>query len=133
MRILKILIASVLLASLTIDWSQDEGWGLSYVQAADGQLHFSWSPPTQYTDGAPLLEQDLDFYTLKCDGVEIADIDNIIGTYSYSVPETGFASGDHSCVLTVTTLQGAESGDSNAVNFTIGPRVPMAPAGLTLT
>lgn len=103
----------------------------AYAQAG-GFIALAWTPPTEYTDGAPLLEQDIDFYTLYCDGAEFITIDAIIGTHSESVNVTAMAPGDHACYLTVTMLTGAESDGSNTVNFTIGPRVPMAPAGLKL-
>ncbi len=129
----KALIAAVLLGSLTLDW-QGPGFTVAIVHAqADGTLHISWTPPTEYTDGAPLLEQDLDFYTFYCDGGSVAVIDSVIGTRSADVSTNALAQGNHTCHLTVTSLQAAESGPSNEINFTIGPRVPMAPAGLSLT
>jgi hypothetical protein len=131
---LKWIIPIVLLGALTLDWEQEQGFQITAAYAqADGSLVISWSPPTQYTDNAPLLEQDLDFYTFKCNGAPLATIDSVIGTRTATVSTNSLATGDHACTLTVTTLEGAESGDSNAINFTIGPRVPMAPAGLILT
>jgi hypothetical protein len=88
----------------------------------------SWTPPTFYVGGAPLLEQDLDFYTLYCDDVQLVTLDSIIGTWTATItfPDTG---GTHTCWLTVTTLAGIESDPSNTYVFTNQPpaRKPMAP------
>lgn len=133
MRHWKALIAAVLLGSLTLDWDEP-GFTVAIVHAQDnGSLTISWTPPTQYTDNAPLLEQDLDFYTFYCDGSSLAVIDSVIGTRSAVVSTNSLTAGNHECWLTVTSLAPAESGPSNSINFTIGPRVPMAPAGLSLT
>ena len=92
----------------------------------------SWTPPAFNTDGSVLLEQDLDFYTVYCDGVPLVSIDVIIGTHSAVISLDALTEGSHACVLTVTALNGQESAPSNTVNFTIGPRVPMPPTGLTI-
>lgn len=93
--------------------------------------NISWTPPISYENGDALLEQDLDFYTLYCNGAPFVTIDSIIGTRSATVDMTALGEGTHSCALRVTALNGMESGDSNIVNFTIGPRVPNPPT-LTL-
>ena len=129
-RPLKLLIAVVLLGSLTLDLDRGFYLKAAYAQST-GTLTISWIPPTQYTDGYPLPEQALDFYTFYCNGAWVKEIDSIIGTRSDVVDTSGLASGDYTCHLTVTTLLAAESGPSNTINFTIGPRVPMAPANLT--
>ena len=134
-RPLKLLIAVVLLGSLTLTLDLDRGFYLKAAHAqSTGTLTISCIPPTQFTDGFPLLEQELDFYTFSCQhllGTFVKEIDSIIGTRSDAVDISGLASGDYTCHLTVTTLLAAESGPSNTINFTIGPRVPMAPANLT--
>ena len=127
------IIAIILLGSLSVEW-HDPGFRITAAYAqANGDLTISWTPPTQYTDNAPLLEQDLDFYTFSCDGQPVATIDSVIGTRTATVATSSLSTGDHVCTLSVTTVLGAESGPSNPVNFTIGPRVPMAPAALTVT
>lgn len=84
--------------------------------------NISWTPPTQNTDGSVLLEQDLDFYTFYCDGLAYQSFDSIIGTNTAVISLDGLTEGTHICDLRVTALNGAESGPSNSVNFTIGPR-----------
>jgi hypothetical protein len=100
------------------------------VFSLDGTV--SWTPPVEYVDGTPLLEQELDFYTLYCDDVVVATIDNVIGQRSAVVDMSALTEGSHTCALTVTALNGQESGYSNIVNFTVGPRVPGVPADLTI-
>ena len=85
----------------------------------------SWLPPTQYTDNATLLEQDLDYYTLYVGGVSTIFYDSIPG--SYSQLHTIVPAGTYEITLTVTTLEGVESGPSNMKVFTVGPRTPKPP------
>lgn len=103
-------IALVMLASITF--------------ASDNTIN--WVPPVFYTNGVPLLEQDLDYYILYCDGAVLQVIDSIIGTPTAQVhlPKT---EGTHVCHLTVTTLVGVESGPSNEHVFTNQPLIPAAP------
>ena len=127
-RFVKILVVVLLLGSLIVQY--DDGslkFSAAYAQS-NGILTISWVPPDQYTDGFPLLEQELDFYTFNCNGVEIKQIDSVIGTYSDSVDISDLPSDDYTCHLTVTSLLGIQSGSSNSINFTIGARVPGAPA-----
>ena len=129
-RPLKLFIAVVLLGSLTLDLDRGFYLKAAYAQST-GTLTISWTPPTQFTDGFPLVEQELDFYTFYCNGARVKEIDSIIGTATDDIDLSGFQSGNYTCHLTATTLLASESGPSNTINFTIGPRVPMAPANLT--
>ena len=103
--------------------------GLVFGQSS-GNVNFE--PPTQYTDGSQLLEQDIDFYTLYCNGAAFVEIDSIIGTYSATVDVRALGVGTHSCHLTTVMLSGAESAPSNVVDFTVGPRVPRGPVLVTI-
>jgi len=85
----------------------------------------SYVPPDSYTDNAPLLEQELDFYTLYCDGTAVQNLDSIIGDWQRTI--TIVEPGSHNCVLTTTTLDGVESGPSNTKVFIVGPRTPRPP------
>ena len=109
-KTIQVLIAALLLGSLTIQ--------------AD-VFTVSWLPPTQYTDNSPLLEQDLDYYTLYVDGVSTIFYDSVPG--SYSQLHTIVPAGTYDLTLTVTTLEGVESGPSNVKVFTVGPRTPKPP------
>jgi hypothetical protein len=125
------MVVLALLASVTLQYT-GSGFLLSAAQAqATGSIDISWEPPTEYTDGVALLEQDLDFYTLYCNDAELKQIDAIIGTHADTVDLTSLPTGDYTCHLTTTSLEAQESGPSNTINFILGPRVPMAPAGLS--
>lgn len=93
----------------------------------------SWTPPVAYTNGDPLLEQDLDFYTLYCSGAEFTQIDSIIGNSTAVIDFTPLGEGTHICYLTVTAVNGQESGPSNTANFTVGPRVPLGPQNFVIS
>ena len=138
-RLIQLVIVSILLSSLTFKFGTEGGFALKAAFAQTGGiLTINWQPPTMYTDGSALIEQDLDFYTFYCNGAELKQINSIIGTYTNGVDVTGLSEGGYTCHITVTTVPivpnvGTESGPSNTINFTIGPRVPMAPAGLIST
>jgi len=112
---MRAMILALLLASLTVD--------------AD-EFILKWTPPTQYTEGTVLLEQDIDYYTLYIDGVALTNFDSIIGQWSVSVTFT--EPGSYEGNMTVVTVNGAESDFSNPVNFTVGPRTPGAITNLTV-
>jgi len=98
-------------------------------------MNISWTPPTEYENGDPLLEQELDFYSLYCNGdaAPLATIDSIIGTRTAVVSFSSLGEGTHTCHLTVTALNGEESVPSNTANFTVGPRTPGAPTNFVIT
>lgn len=99
--------------------------------AMDGNI--SYQPPTGYTDGSALLEQDLDFYSWYCNDpvTPLVSFPSIIGTRVAIVP-LPTSEGTHTCWLTVTAFNEQESGASNTINFTIGPRTPNPPTNLTI-
>lgn len=113
---MKWLLLATLLASLTVDATE---------------FTITWTPPTENEDNTPLLEQDLDFYTLYINGQPVVNFDSIVGTWTavIVINEPGTNPGE----LTVTALNGQESGFSNTVNFLVGPRTPKNPTNLTIT
>lgn len=120
MRYIKWAILLILIASITIQVDAQ-----STTTPCDISCELSWTPPTEYEDGSALLEQELDFYSVYCDGNHIMDFDSIIGTwtieFSFGVP------GTYDCGLTTTALNEQESSLSNTKLFTKGPRVPKPP------
>jgi hypothetical protein len=92
----------------------------------------TWVPPDAYENGDPLLEQDLDFYTLYCNGQPYSTIDNVIGQNTALIDFGPLGEGTHECYLTVTALNGMESAPSNTANFTVGPRTPGAPTNFVI-
>lgn len=120
-----------LLAALSVEYDNGRfNLTAAHAQVA-GVLTINWTPPTAYTDNFPLPEQDLDYYTFYCNGLSVKQFDSIIGTWTNDVDVSGLASGDYVCQLRVTDIVGTESGPSNDLNFTIGPRIPGNPANLT--
>ena len=85
----------------------------------------NWTPPNQYEDQTPLYEQDLDFYTVFVNDIVVVYLDVIVGTWTADITVT--QPGTHTLEMTVTDVNGMESGRSNMINFTVGPRTPMAP------
>ena len=99
------------------------------VWAADYQV--CWQPPTAFEDGTPLLEGDLNYYTLYVDGTELVSFDAIVGTWCYVITIT--ESGTYVAAMTVTLINGQTSAKSNQATFSIGPRTPGAPTNVTVT
>lgn len=102
---------------------------LTPVWADDFQI--CWQPPTQFVNGDPLLEQDLSYYTLYMNDVEVMSFDVIVGTWC--VVWTTHVEGTYFAKLTVTHVNGQTSDYSNTADFTLGPRTPGAPTNLTVT
>lgn len=97
-----------------------------------------WTPPTHFcgdaectTSGDPLMEQDLDFYTLYINDAVVMNFDAIVGTWC--VVYTTHVEGTYTAHLTVTHINGKTSPLSNPASFTLGPRTPGAPINLTVT
>lgn len=98
---------------------------LASASASAETFIVTWTPPTQYEDSTPLLEQDLDYYTLFLDGVPTTSFDSIVGTWTVDLTVT--VPGTYDVQLTVTDINGQESVLSNTHVFTVGPRIPKAP------
>lgn len=106
-RILQGIMAVVLLGSLTVQ--------------ADTFI-LSWTPPAENEDGTPLLEQELDFYTVYVDSMPVVNLDVIIGTWTAQIIIT--KPGTWPVYMTVTNLHGKESRPSNQLLFTVGSPIP---------
>lgn len=119
MRYAKWIVPLLLICGLTLSWDRT----------------VEWTPPVEYENGDVLLEQDLDFYSLYCNGstTPLVTIDSVIGTRTEIVDFSPLGEGTHTCHLTVTALNGEESGPSNDANFTVGPRTPGAPTNFVIT
>ena len=90
-----------------------------------------WMPPTQFENGEPLLEGDLDYYTLYVDQQELLNVDAIVGQWCAYFEVT--VEGTYFMTMTVTHINGQTSRQSdNPVPFTLGPRTPATPTGLTV-
>ena len=116
MNRIKWILPAILVASLTFAW----------------ESNVSYKPPIANTDGSLLLEQELDFYILYCNDVEVAAIDSIIGQRTVLVDFGILPAGSYPCNLTVVNLDGIESAYSDPYVFIIGPKTPNAPTGLVI-
>lgn len=101
---------------------------------------FSWTAPTEYTDGTALDPlQELERYELGCGpvaGDRSSDVRTWIQGASFQRVED-FAAGEHHCALRVRALvndQPSEFSDwSNELTFTVAPGRPNAPTNLAAT
>lgn len=100
------------------------------AKAHADDFNICWQPPTQFENGDPLLEQDLDFYTLYINDQNVMSFDTIVGTWC--VIYTTHTEGTYFVKMTVTHVNGQTSGFSNETSFTLGPRRPMAPVITTV-
>lgn len=89
-----------------------------------------WLPPTQFENGEPLLEGDLDYYTLYVDDQVLMNFDAIVGTWCVTFDVT--VEGTYYASMTVTHINGQTSQRSNIDPFTLGPRTPAAPTEVTV-
>lgn len=114
-RLIKILILTVLVGSLTIQ--------------ADPFKIWSWTDPTEYTNGQTIPAGDLTTRTLKCGTTTGGPYPNETVFISQSSPSNedmafavGGIPGNYYCVSTVWSIQYlVESGNSNEQLFTVAP------------
>jgi len=103
---------------------------LSFSAVADlpYQPTFNWTAPTEFSDSSALDPlNDLSGYRLKCTGAVILDSVMPNDVVTWTAPVGMFLAGDYACVMTsIATNEygGAESADSNPVNFTISQKSP---------
>lgn len=98
------------------------------VYADDFQI--CWTPPTEFVNGDPLLEQDLQSYDLYINDQNVMTFAAIVGTWC--VTYTTHVEGTYTVDMTVTHVNGQTSDRSNQQVFTLGPRRPKAPSNLTV-
>lgn len=111
----KLLLVLMLCLPLTVTW-------------AVGEKTFTFTPPSQYTDGTPLPQSMIASYDIECDGSLLVNLLNVpLQTDTYQAPAGTFATGDHACQAFTVTTEGSRSGPSNTVNFTVAPGIPGAP------
>lgn len=105
-------------------------WMIPLLLLASSVVHADtfevcWLPPTTFENGDPLLEGDLDYYTLYVDDTELMNFDAIVGTWC--VQFEVHVEGTYYASMTVTHINGKTSARSNIDPFTLGPRAPAAP------
>lgn len=112
----------LLLAALTFD-VQPQALPTSYI--------VTFVPPTEYVDGTPLNEADIDHYSVYCDGSYIKDVPNDFSRQFTLGLDDRLAPGSHTCGLS-DTVAGIESVLSNTKDFPLGQRTPGAPTLTTV-
>lgn len=91
---------------------------------------FSWVPPTEYVDGAPLPDDEIASYNIYCNSVLLANVPNTGGTNTWT--SDPLPDGSYSCFATTIAVNGEESDPSNSANFTVLPSKPGAPTTFTV-
>ena len=108
----KLLLCLLICMPLTVTWVQ-------------GEQTFTFTPPTTYEDGTPLPNAMIASYDIECDGGLLTNLPNVpLLTDTYQAPPGTFAVGNHACQAFTVTTEGARSGPSNTVNFTVAPGKP---------
>ena len=85
-------------------------------------VNFTYTVPTQYTDGTPLPLEQIEKTSLYCNGALVDEELGSDGDFSVIL-----APGTYECFATVTTTNGLESGPSNTVQKLVLPDVAPNP------
>jgi hypothetical protein len=100
---------------------------------------FLWQPPTQNTDGSPLLDSEIAAYNIFCKETAasaptlLGTVTNTGNTTQWTSPDGSLPPGTYDCHATTIRNDGVESGDSNTVNFTVPASTPEPPTGFSVT
>ena len=92
---------------------------------------FNWLPPTQYVDGTPLPDGEIESYNIYCNSALLGNVPNTGSTDQWT--SAPLSDGAHDCYATTVATNGEESDPSNSVNFTVLPSKPEAPTTFTVT
>jgi len=91
---------------------------------------FTWTPPTQNTDGSTLPDAEIASYNIYCNSVLLGNAPNTGGTDTWVSPT--LPQGNYTCHATTVATNGEESDASNVVNFTVAPSKPEAPSNFSV-
>jgi len=100
---------------------------------------FMWTPPTQNTDGSPLIDSEIASYNIFCAEVNapsatlLGTVTNTGNTSQWTSPDGSLPPGTYDCFATTVRNDGAESGRSNTVNFSVPQATPDPPTGFSVT
>lgn len=95
--------------------------------AIGGSKDFSWTNPTQYTDGTALdPATDLKEIRIYCskDGAQVPVI--VVPSPATNYTAT-LSTGTYQCYATAVSVEDQESFASNSVTFTVDPLIPNPP------
>jgi len=100
---------------------------------------FTWTPPTQNTDGSPLIDSEISSYSIFCAEVNatqatlLGTVTNTGNTNQWTSPDGSLPPGTYDCFATTVRNDGAESGRSNTINFSVPQATPAPPTGFSVT
>lgn len=100
---------------------------------------FTWTPPTQNTDGSPLIDSEIASYNIFCAEVNatqatlLGTVTNTGNTNQWTSPDGSLPPGTYDCFATTVRNDGAESGRSNTINFSVPQATPDPPTGFSVT
>lgn len=94
-----------------------------------GSKDFSWTNPTQNTDGSVFdAATELKEIRIYCTNTDTNVLEPMITSVGVATTYTAeFSSGNYSCYATAVSIEDAESFASNTVTFTIDPLIPNPP------
>lgn len=87
---------------------------------------FSWTAPTQNTDGSALAPAQIAGYTITC-GARVLTVNGPVTSF-----KADFGPGDYTCSAVTRATNGQVSAPSNTVSFTVPQPVPGAPADFSV-
>lgn len=94
---------------------------------------FTWTPPTQNTDGSPLLDAAIASYNIFCNGSLLGTVTNTGNTQQWTSPNGSLPPGTYDCYATTVRIDQVESDSSNTINFLVPPSTPGEPTGFSVT
>ena len=100
---------------------------------------FTWIPPTQNTDGSPLIDSEIASYNIFCAEVAassatlLGTVTNVGNTQQWTSPDGSLPPGTYDCFATTVRNDGVESVRSNTVNFSVPQATPDPPDGFSVT
>lgn len=88
---------------------------------------FSWTQPTQNTDGSALAPSDIAGYRLECAGQVTVNFPGAVSTGTRN-----YGPGTYTCTLRTEHINGNVSAVSNSVTFTVLQPTPSPPTGFSV-
>lgn len=87
---------------------------------------FTWTAPTQYTDGSPLPTAEIAGYTITC-GTRVLPVNGPVTSFV-----ADFTPGSYTCAAVTRATNGQVSVPSMSVSFTVPLPTPNAPGAFSV-
>ena len=98
--------------------------GLAQADLSQGTPFFTWTAPTQFTDGSPLVPAtDLSGYPIRCSGNPVPVHTAPSTAINWQSIAGDFTPGTYDCNITAQTVGGVESILAPFPRFTVTPAV----------